>query len=334
MYWKTFLIYFLLIEALSIKFCVILSCLMYVLVMKGYFDINNKLSSAKAFDYPFKHIVIENFLPEELYLQAEGIYSDDFFIKKFGDLKNKGSNVAASFNLLSDPEIIEYGLENYNETFQMLKFFKTKELHKTLYKLFGDSLIEIYKNGTNFKNFSSDYYPLLNMDENGNNEFGSESDLSIDTSIKCAINTPSFGNPKSVRDIHIDNPVKLFNSLIYFRLKEDDYSGGDLILYRFKRNKIKLHNRVYASHKDCKISKVIPYKRNTLVLFINSLNSLHGVVERANVPLVRRYINISGSFRFNQFEVSKYQDKKKNLLNQIDGIKKKFDKRIFLSNKN
>ena len=71
------------------------------------------------------------------------------------------------------------------------------------------------------------------------------------------------------------------------------------------------------------ISKVIPYKRNTLVLFINSLNSLHGVVERSNVPLERRYINISGSFKFNQFEINKYQDKSKNFLIKINPIKNK-----------
>ena len=124
-------------------------------------------------------------------------------------------------------------------------------------------------------------------------------DLSIYTSIKYGINTPSFGTPTSVRDIHIDNPTKLYNALIYFRDDKDDYAGGDLLFYRFKNNKVKLYDGVYASHRDCVVSKVIPYKRNTLVLFINSPESIHGVVERSNVPLERRYINgiYSGKYR-------------------------------------
>ena len=291
--------------------------------MKADFDIKNKLSCAKAFDYPFRHIVIENFLPEELYLQAEAIYTDEFFKKKLGNSSNKKSNVAESFNLFSESETIQYGLKNYKETFEMLQFFQSKELHETLYKLFGESILEIYENGTNMKNLPKNYFSYINSDDNDKKKSDLSNNLSIKTSIKCAINTPSFGSPKSVRDIHIDNPLKFFNALIYFRLKEDYYAGGDLILYRFKKSKIKLYNRVYASHKDCVISKVIPYKRNTLVLFINSLHSLHGVVERSNVPLERRYINISGAFKFNQFEVDKYQDKRKNFLNHINPIKNK-----------
>ncbi len=285
--------------------------------MKTIFDVKKKLSTAKAYTYPFKHILIENFLPEDLYLKSEKMFNDEFFKSKIDGQKK--TDVTLNINLSSDQEIIQYGIKNYAETFQMLNFFKTNEFHKTLHDLFGDSLIKIYEKGTRSKKLTRDYYSSLKLGNYGlsknlKNSSESNPDLNLDTSIKCGINMPSFGEPKSVRDIHIDNPTKLFNALLYFRQEEDDYAGGDLILYRFKEDKIKLHSKVYASHKDCVISKVVPYKRNTLILFINSPNSLHGVVERSNVPLERRYINISSSFKYFQFEISKFQDKKKNFL--------------------
>jgi hypothetical protein len=35
----------------------------------------------------------------------------------------------------------------------------------------------------------------------------------------------------------------------------------------------------------------VPYEANTLVLFLNSPNSVHGVTPRPPTPHVRRYIN-------------------------------------------
>ena len=46
--------------------------------MKKFFDIKNKFYSAKPYDYPFKHIIIDNFLPEDIYLNAESMFKDDF----------------------------------------------------------------------------------------------------------------------------------------------------------------------------------------------------------------------------------------------------------------
>jgi len=298
--------------------------------MKNKFDIKNKFYSVKSYDYPFKHIIIEDFLPEDIYLNAESMFHDDFFKKKIKVDKNIGSNKAAGFNLLNDTEILEYGLKNYREIFEILKFFATKELHKLLRKLFGDSLIEVYKNGTGDINLPKDYLSKIKMGNDSFNNAKTQSqinyDLTLYTSIKYGINTPSFGAPTSVRDIHIDNPTKLYNALIYFRDDKDHYAGGDLLFYRFKNNKVKLYDGVYASHEDCVVSKVIPYRRNTLVLFLNSPESIHGVVERSNVPIERRYINISSSFRFNQFEILKYQNKRRNFFKNPKNSIKNFIK--------
>lgn len=278
------------------------------------FDIKNKIISSKVHDYPFKHIVIEDFLPNSLYLQTEKMFSDKFLLSKLNSKKENSSNQALSLSLL-ESDVFKYGNENYSETFQMLDFFYSDELNSTLYALFGDYLIDIYRKGTKSKNLSQDFCSYVKTSKlteiNSNKSLENDSDLSLYTAISFAINTPSYGLPSSVRDIHIDSPNKLFNCLFYLRRPDDDYAGGDLILYRFKNNKIILNNNVYASHEDCISSKVIPYKANTLFLFINSLTSLHGVIERSNVPLERRYINISGSFKNNQFEVNKYQTNKK-----------------------
>ena len=45
---------------------------------------------------------------------------------------------------------------------------------------------------------------------------------------------------------------------------------------------------------DIKKVDHVPYKRNTMVCFLNSLNSLHGVTPREFPTHTRRYINIDG----------------------------------------
>ena len=51
--------------------------------------------------------------------------------------------------------------------------------------------------------------------------------------VTVAVNTPATA-PKSVRGAHTDNARKAYVGLLYFRLPEDESTGGDLEIFRWK----------------------------------------------------------------------------------------------------
>jgi hypothetical protein len=118
------------------------------------------------------------------------------------------------------------------------------------------------------------------------------------------VNSP-VTEPSSVRTAHIDKAYKFFNALLYCRHPDDDADGGDLVLYRFKSKpgfsgagRTAIPNRV-----EPVVS--VAYQPNTLVLFLNSPLSVHGVTPRPVTRHIRRYINITGMVRQDLFRVPK-----------------------------
>jgi hypothetical protein len=129
-------------------------------------------------------------------------------------------------------------------------------------------------------------------------------DISVDAQI--AVNTP-VTQVSRVRGVHVDNPAKLFNALLYMRPEHDATSGGDLVLYRFTgRPRFR-----GVSVDDAWVEPVatIPYRRNRLLLFVNTPTSLHGVSPRSVTQVPRRYINILAEARVPVFDLSAHQER-------------------------
>ena len=57
-----------------------------------------------------------------------------------------------------------------------------------------------------------------------------------------------------------------------------------------------------VENKYVNVIEEIEYKPNRLVLFLNSLYSLHGVTDKSASPHYRKYINIIGEFKFQLFD--------------------------------
>ena len=98
----------------------------------------------------------------------------------------------------------------------------------------------------------------------------------------------------TTRTTHIDNPLEIYAGLLYFRQRGDISTGGDFVIYETKEV-----NEVYANTgrevpKDVekKESKVIKYKDNAFVMFLNSNKAVHGVTPRVNAMHDRLSINI------------------------------------------
>lgn len=127
----------------------------------------------------------------------------------------------------------------------------------------------------------------------------------------------SVQRESSVRTAHIDNPRKIYNALLYCRAPDDDSEGGDLVFYRFK-DEPGFYGRRTALPNRIEEAGRVPYEANTLVLFANSVNSVHGVTPRKPTPHVRRYINFQVELDSPIFDIP-YVSRAKSLVERMLG---------------
>lgn len=123
--------------------------------------------------------------------------------------------------------------------------------------------------------------------------------------VQIGINTP-VTKPCSVRGPHLDDPRKLFAGLLYLRLEDDDSTGGDLQLYS-PLNDYTLDNECSLLPELARVEKTVEYQRNSLLLFLNTARSFHGVTPRSVTPFPRLFINFVGEMREPIFDVKQNQ---------------------------
>ena len=116
-------------------------------------------------------------------------------------------------------------------------------------------------------------------------------EISLDCQI--GINTP-VTTKSSVRRVHTDAVEELYAMLLYFRREDDDFTGGDLEIYRWKESARRRFVGAGVEEKDAELVTTIKYEANTLIVFINSEISLHAVSDRGVTARSRRLVNIIG----------------------------------------
>jgi len=133
-------------------------------------------------------------------------------------------------------------------------------------------------------------------------------DQEADVLLECqfGINTP-VREPSRVRAVHVDNPMKIFNALLYMRLDEDDSGGGDLDILKFTGHP-RFHDQVLASDDHVDVVDQVKYEANTLIFMVNSAHALHGVTPRQPTQHIRRYINFLAELRIPVFDLAPYQE--------------------------
>jgi hypothetical protein len=166
--------------------------------------------------------------------------------------------------------------------------YHTRDFFTEVVNLFGDSIRR--------------FYPTLesrigNLDllETGM-RFSEQTDckpLSLDCQV--GINTPGT-TTSVVIGPHCDSPVELYAGVLYFKRREDEAEGGNLDLYCWRNQRKKLFRDEYKIADDPLLKKqlIIPSAANTLVMFINTIDSVHGVTPRSPSRVSRRLVNIIG----------------------------------------
>lgn len=94
------------------------------------------------------------------------------------------------------------------------------------------------------------------------------------------------------REIHRDSDSRTIVFLIYLNQLSNKGSGGELNLFKFKKENEKIPSR--PKEEDCKLIHSVPPKTGRLITFLNSHDSLHSVSKMKNHDELRHFLY--GSF--------------------------------------
>ncbi len=106
--------------------------------------------------------------------------------------------------------------------------------------------------------------------------------------INCPVTVAS-----SSRGPHLDTPNRIYSGLFYLRHPEDDSTGGDLQLFRWKDGPVSWIDAYELPPDRVECVATIPYRPNLLVFFPQGIDAIHGVSARQPTPHFRRYVFIT-----------------------------------------
>ena len=135
-----------------------------------------------------------------------------------------------------------------------------------------------------------DNYPQLSrLDLKAGVRFRDSAPFLLDC--QFAVNTP-VKKAGTVRGPHIDDPKELFGGMVYM-------GGGALDLYKWKNERLFIGRKGMVKKAECAKGSVIKVASitcnpGTIVLFLNTPDSIHGVAPRKRGDGYRSYINLIG----------------------------------------
>lgn len=130
-----------------------------------------------------------------------------------------------------------------------------------------------------------------------------------DVALECQLTYCSpVERPSSSAPPHVDREVALWAGLLYFRLDGDDSTGGDLDLYRFREGPRGFRQDRSVPQEDLEKVGTVPYRQNTLVFFLHSPRSVHGVSPRSATRFPRLHVNFVAELPDKVFDLTPYRE--------------------------
>jgi hypothetical protein len=252
------------------------------------------LSRATAADIrldPFPHLLIENALDPELFDTLSREFPPVEVVTRGTELKNGKTGINCID--IVDNEAMSAAWREF------CAYHSSREFFSDVTALFGDTIRTLY--------------PFLEEDLGrpldalepkrrimSERKAGHRQD---DIVLDCQIMLDETSDPRICRGPHVDAVEELYAALLYFRHPDDDSDGGELCVVRARDpqrtypapDAIRVrHHPAEIDEADVEIVAKVPYRANTLIMFINSPASLHTVTVRSATPLMRRHVNIIG----------------------------------------
>ncbi|HWT00782.1 MAG TPA: hypothetical protein VN256_11090 [Pyrinomonadaceae bacterium] len=227
---------------------------------------------------PFPHVVVENALDEGLCQQLLREFPRLETFTRGRPTRSNQKIIYTGAAALADPHLSERWKSFIREHLQpsvwaeMLRLFRTHLLgaYPDFEQRFGKP--DELRVGTR------------NIDDY------SRCDLLLDSEL--VVHAPVVGRPAVERGPHLKTRDKPFAGYLYLRPDEDDAQGSDHVLYSVKPGASLLFDQVQAADPELLIAeKVIPYRNNTFIFFLNTPESIQGLTARSasEVPLMMHH---------------------------------------------
>lgn len=256
-----------------------------------YSVLQNKINIKLTTD-PYPYFIIDDALPNELYDSLNESFPEyEKIIKSNMGIKTYQENTAYRLNAsqsLNDNDIS-------NDWKNFINYHTSSDFTNELFEIFKDSIMKIYNVGKeklpNSKNIGVRF--------TGNHYFN--------TDCQFVINTPTSGESQVIGP-HLDNPKEFYACLFYMKNNDDNSTGGNLTTHKFN-GKPSFYGKSRVRDENVSLIDEIEYKRNRLVVFLNSPLSIHGVTRRSKTSSYRKYMNIIGEFNNELFDFRPFLEK-------------------------
>jgi len=273
---------------------------------------------------PFPHLVVRGALPEALYADLAANFPSLESVAGKAGLPNNTLFLRAAEKVVQADDIAPLWREYF-------AYHTSGKFFDEIVGLWGDTILRLYPD------IEERYGAPLSQWSLGLREAGQEenrANYANDLQMDCqfAVNSP-VTEVSSVRGPHIDRRHKLFASLLYLP-RPGDEAGGNLTLCRYKDPALAFDperpipldfvERSPFDHLgkiplDAIVEEeVIPYGANTLVMWLNTPYSLHGVTPRRETGQERRYVNMIAEAYSSKAD-GLFQLKKKTLVRRLFG---------------
>ena len=251
----------------------------------------HKAAKEEILDEPFPHIVIRDALEDDLYERLARAWPRPEIILDGREPQSNRNYRYCARDTLSDERISPLWRD-------FCAYHTSRDFYLEVISLFADRITSLHQGlESKFGKRLEDLSTSIRFKE----EFR-------DIALECQFTyTAPVSEPSRSVGPHIDREAALYAGMLYFRLDEDDSTGGDLEFYSFKGAPAYFKESRFAPDDSVRLEKVIEYRKNTLVLFLHSINSAHGVSMRTVTKYPRLNVNFVGEFQSNIFDVSRYQ---------------------------
>ena len=246
-------------------------------------SIINKFKKANYSSYPFPFFTIENPFDDEIYFKLEKDYK--LFISFFKEQNEyKKNNIRLQISAI---DFFNNPIFKNSIWHDFILYHCSREFFLDIIEIFYEDILKIYPNIIKTIEKKKDSKNFLGLRNDGKND---EFDFVADC--QPGINTP-VKSKSTVRDSHIDNAVELIAGLFYLRDDKDFSKGGNLeIMKKIKEKPTLFYKKaeVYNTQ-NLEVYKSINYKKNNVVFFLNTIDSIHRITPRENCDIPRNLNN-------------------------------------------
>jgi hypothetical protein len=236
---------------------------------------------------PFPHIVIHNALRKKVYKELSNSYPADKKIIKINAWRTGVPGQNKRVDLCAKD--IKTGSQNIpNIWVDFVNYHTSEAFYHRFRDVFEHAIKKYYPDL--LKTLDSMPSPLVGTRFHDNDSKPLSLDCQIGINTACPIE-------RSVIGPHVDDPVELYAGLLYFKRPNDTAKGGNLEICRWKRfarPRFEPQMPQLAIQSHVKRVATIEYAPNTLVFFLNTLDSVHSVTPRSASTVSRRLVNIIG----------------------------------------